>query len=254
MKADRFDALARLLSGRRTRRSIVRRGGVGIATATIAMAGRRRAAAQDATPVPAVVNRSFLFVQTFQSGTFEPKSGEADTYALTLIGGTGQTVYFSDRPDRLAGVVETAAFLAGLGFAPDDPPNAALVAQTETGEDILVLELFSPGYDEAVSTVTYDARVLADYAGVALASLAARRADQAIAPAFGAASLFIDGCGSGQCWDATVSSCVSCQCFNQGVQGCPCITGTQSPCVDPSMVCVANDPNLPGGQGSCWYP
>lgn len=43
-------------------------------------------------------------------------------------------------------------------------------------------------------------------------------------------------------------------CSQPGVQGCPCYTGTRYPCVDPNMVCVPDNPGLPGGSGSCWYP
>ena len=48
--------------------------------------------------------------------------------------------------------------------------------------------------------------------------------------------------------------CVSCQCFQMGVQGCPCVTGTQNPCYDPSMQCEIDPGSPPGSTGACWYP
>lgn len=48
--------------------------------------------------------------------------------------------------------------------------------------------------------------------------------------------------------------CVSCQCFQTGVQGCPCITGTQNPCYDPSMQCEITPGAAPGSTGACYYP
>ena len=257
MDAHRFDALTRALSGRLSRRRAVRRGVGGLA-ASLSAVGVRHGAAHEATPAvspeEAVENRAFLFVQTFESGTFAPKAGEDGVYTLTLNGEAGHTVYFSDRPSRLVGTVPTQAFLDGLGFPADNPPNAALVAQTEAGEDVLVVELLNPVYDEAAGTLTYDARVLADFAPTGLTTLAARQADAELAERFDAASLFIDSCPRHQCWDANSASCISCKCSRQGVQGCPCTTGTMQPCVDPNMVCEPDNPGMPGGSGSCWYP
>jgi hypothetical protein len=111
---------------------------------------------------------------------------------LTLSGAAAQTIYFSDRPARIVGAVPTATFLASLGFTPTDPPNAAVVAQTAAGEDILVVELFNPTYDEGAATLTYAARVLAEYAGERFGALPARRADDDLPASFGPTSLFID--------------------------------------------------------------
>jgi hypothetical protein len=141
----------------------------------------------------------FLFVQTFASGRWTPKQGEDGVYLLTLTGHADQTIYFADRPERITGVVPTERFLDVLGFTPADPPNAAVVAQTAEGEDVLVVELFNPVYQEksapdGSSTLTYEARVLADYEGSGLESFARQGADASLAATFGEASLFIDDC------------------------------------------------------------
>ena len=258
--ANRFDAWTRAMSGRLSRRRALRRGGAGLVGGVVGALGGGRGGAQEggpgATPGAAseIGNRAFLFVQTFRDGTFAPKAGEDGVYTLTLNGEAGHTVYFSDRPERLVGTVPTQAFLDGLGFPADNPPNAALVAQTEAGEDVLVVELLNPVYDEAAGTLTYDVRVLADFAPTGLTALAARQADAELAERFDAASLFIDSCPRHQCWDANSASCISCKCSRQGVQGCPCTTGTMQPCVDPNMVCEPDNPGMPGGSGTCWYP
>jgi hypothetical protein len=253
VNADRFDALAQMLATRLPRRGALQRGAASLVVGAGFAAGTRRANAQG-TPAAADAAGSDLFVQTFQSGTLTPKPGEAGSYTLSLQGGIGQTVYFSDRPARRLGLVPTAVLLDQLGFTPADPPNAALVAQTPTGEDILVIELMNPRYDAAAGTLAYDVQVLAHYAGEGLADLAARQDDDQFAPSFTTPHLFIDGCGKGQCWDGAVSMCVSCQCFQMGVQGCPCVTGIQNPCYDPSMQCEINPGSPPGSTGSCWYP
>jgi hypothetical protein len=255
MKATTFDALARMLADRLPRRRALHHAaaalvaGVGVATA------QRRVTAQ-ATPTADEdeATGSDLFVQTFRAGTLTPDPDASGTYTLSLEGSLGQTVYFSDRPARRVGVIPTPVLLEQLGFTPADPPNAALVAQTAVGEDILVVELMNPRYDEAAETLAYDVRLLADYAGSGLADLAARQADDQFAASFTTAHLFIDGCGGGQCWNSAVSMCVSCQCFQMGVQGCPCVSGTQSPCYDPNMQCESNPGSAPGSTGSCWYP
>ncbi len=258
MNADRFDALARASSARLPRRLALRQGAAALIAGASVTAMGQRVTAQEASPVasPAVEGEggSDLFVQSFGAGTLAPKSGESGVYTLTLEGATGQTIYFSDRPARRVGLVPTEALLEQLGFTPADPPNAALVAQTAAGEEVVVVELFDPSYDEAAGTLTYGARILADYAGGALADFARREEGAEPAPAFETAHLFIDGCGRGQCWDGTVSMCVSCSCFQTGVQGCPCIAGTLNPCYDPAMQCETNPGSPPGAVGACWYP
>lgn len=135
-----------------------------------------------------------MFVQTAQRGSFGPKPGEPGVYELTLENTSAQTIYFSDRPDRIVGTVPTDTFLEALGFTPADPPNAALVAQTDNGEGILVVELLNPRWDMDQGTLTYDVRVLNDYQGDGLGHLVERQVDTELAETFEHASLFIDDC------------------------------------------------------------
>lgn len=214
MDTNRFDAWTKTLTGRLSRRNALKGSGLSLGAAALGAAGLRRATAQDATPVatPDPLGDGdrtyFLFVQTFASGTLQAHPTEAEAYTLTLTGGPAQTVYFSDRPERIVGTLPTTQFLDGLGFSPANPPNAALVAQTDAGEDIVVVELLNPVYTEGFGpdgavTLTYDVRILDDYAGDGLAHLAARQDDAALPESFGAASLFIDDCADAdplQCW------------------------------------------------------
>ncbi len=86
--------------------------------------------------------------------------------------------------------------MEGLGFPDDNPPNAALVVETADGEtEIAVVELFSPAYDEATHTATYEVAVLEEWEtelGVGLTQTPADLA--AFGDRFGAAHLFIDDC------------------------------------------------------------
>lgn len=180
-----------------TRRSAI--GAAGAAAASVAVAPLARA--QEATPVSATPVAGtagdklfFMFVQTAQAGSFMPKDGEEGVYQVTLEGADAQTIYFSDRPDRIVGNLPTDQFLDGLGFSPENPPNAAIVAQTDAGEDILVVELLNPVWDGAARTLTYDVRVLADYQDDGLGHLAEQQEGAELPTSFGHTSLFIDDC------------------------------------------------------------
>ncbi len=117
---------------------------------------------------------------------------------MTLAQGLGQTIYFSDRPERIVGTSPTTTFLAGLGFSAENPPNAALVVEPLPSEtDIAVVELFNPVYDEATHTATYDVKALAEWRDALGVGLTEEPADlAALGSSFGAAHLFIDDCSN----------------------------------------------------------
>jgi hypothetical protein len=225
MDAGRFDTYTRTIARRMSRRGAVVTGSVGLGAALMSRLAPA-AIAQDATPVveEAGGDVQVLFVQAFGSATIVPGSGSAGEFSITLEGGTGQTVYFSDRPDRLVGTLSDRQFLDGHAFDPADPPNAAIVTLAGDGEDILVVELFSPTLDTASGAVTYSARVLDGQPdGAALASLAGRQGDSTIGETLGPTTLFIDqltcgpdgsscnddsDCCSGYCCESSTTACV----------------------------------------------
>jgi hypothetical protein len=207
MDASQFDRITRLFAARRSRRQALAGGGAGLAAAALAATGRR-AAAQDATSpsgsAKSETDPKFLFVQSFQSGGFAPKDGGGDSFTLALADGLGQTVYFSDRPDRVVGASPTAKFLKNFSFGAANPPNAALVLETAPGDtDVVVMELTAPAYDEATKTATYAAKVLTDYEKLGVTFQERPKGPAEVHAEFGAASLFIDDCpdGSVDCYD-----------------------------------------------------
>jgi hypothetical protein len=243
MEPRRSGTLPQSLTSRLSRRTALRASGLGLAVG-LAATTSRQVSAQDGTATPNALNEdaSFLFVQSATSGTFAanpgagtpsadgtPTPGGGADYLLTLDGHTGNTVYFSDRPERIFGEAPTDRFLTGLGFTPNDPPNAALVTNDADGnEDILVVELLAPAYDAGSGTITYGVNLLSDYEG-GLDFVASRRQDEDLAPTFGTASLFIDDCpdisncyaglsevgplpgGSvGTCWSWSSMECLPC--------------------------------------------
>ena len=212
MNPEQFDRIAaRLAAHRANRRTTLRAGGVGLAVAALGVPGARLATAQAATPVageelPDTVHlgatadpSEFLFVQSFASGSIVPVAGKDDFFTLTLNGANSQTVFFSDRPERVFGLAPTTAFLDGLGFTPDNPPNAALMVKTEQGDDdVLIIELFDPQWDEASAILTYSVHVLSDYQASGLAFAALQQTDFQLSEQFGEGGLFVDSCAPGR--------------------------------------------------------
>jgi hypothetical protein len=200
MDTHRFDRVTKLFAHRRlSRRQALARTASGLAAGVLGATGLRAAAAQDAPATPEASGWEkipYLFVQSFRSGSIAPKANEEGIFTVTLEQGAGQTIYFSDRPARDVGAVPNAAFLDGLGFSEENPPNAALVVETAPGEtDIAVVELFNPVVTDDGAGVTYDIQVLANWQESVEFGFSEAPANLAeIEPSFGAAHLFIDDC------------------------------------------------------------
>jgi hypothetical protein len=100
-----------------TRRELL--AGAAMATSGLASADWNRANAAEESPKMG----QFLFVQTSKGMIFEKASNK-----LTLTGVSPITVFFTDRPERVAGNMKTAAFIPfwseGRDNFKSDPPNA----------------------------------------------------------------------------------------------------------------------------------
>jgi hypothetical protein len=206
MDASRFDQWTRQLSKR-----ISRRAALGTALAGLALTRTGHTSAQETgqngTPAADGEKPVFMFVQTAVAGRGEvnpsagtptsdgtPTPGSGAPFLLTLEGHSGQTVYFSDRPERIVGSVPSEDFLDTLGFEIDNPPNAALVAEFEAGQGVIVMELMMPTYDEEAGTLTYGVEGLGTFAGSGLEPVARDQVVEHLPAEFGAAALFIDDC------------------------------------------------------------
>ena len=83
----------------------------------------------------------FLFVQTAGAMSFDKAAGK-----LTLHGVGGTTLFFSDRPERVAGNMQTSAFIPFWSKGKDsflsDPPNAdlSIIEGSELKLVVVVLE------------------------------------------------------------------------------------------------------------------
>jgi len=135
---------------------------------------------------------SWLASQTADSGRIEFTDGRAT--GLVMEGVDPHTIMFSDRPDRLADVVDTGGFTDRWDemFA-DSAPNAVLVEHLPSGPtDSLVVVLSRPVFDRASSTLRYDIEVLADERPPDSVQGLAGEVHEEAPGDFRSASLFID--------------------------------------------------------------
>ena len=131
------------------------------AAATAALAAEigpaRSQTAQAPPAADASGNADFLFVQTARRMTFERGAGRLVLHDVSPV-----TLFFSDRPDRIAGNMRTAAFVPFWSKGRDsflaDPPNADL-SIVEGGElRQVVMVLRNPVLEG--SNLTYTVQVL----------------------------------------------------------------------------------------------
>lgn len=114
--------------------------GLSVAAAAAALAAARPVQAEDAKPM-------LMFVQLASS----VKVDEA-AKTVRLVNVTPHTLYFADRPERLAGHIRMAAYLeewtskAGKDNFAADPPNAALSVYEEgqNNNSLAIIEISNP--------------------------------------------------------------------------------------------------------------
>ncbi len=153
-----------------------------------------------------------LFIQTFERGSMVRQGAASDMFTLTLEGVATTTVYFSERPERIAGLVDTADFVDDRVFSSANPPNAALAAMAEGGQEVIVVDLRTPRYEPTTRVAIYDASPIADYEREGLAFLARMQTDTLLDATFAAGNLFVDqiacqpsGSVAGRCSDCCSS-------------------------------------------------
>jgi hypothetical protein len=194
---------------------------------------------------------SFMFVQEAESGTFIESAN--NTYILTLLNVNPYTIYFSDRPYLIAGSVPMQLFLDGFNWGPENPPNAAVVLRdANESEDVVIVQLTDPHYDEDNATLAYTATILENYTGDGLAYYTPK-GDEAIPEAFSAVAVFIDGCPDVtiNCGSTSTGNSILCKiCGTARVgQWWDWLTGKcYTLCDNNSLVCNKQFPDCCGGQ------
>jgi len=100
----------------------------------------------------------FLFVQTATGATLNG--------TLTLTGVADMTIYFADRPVRVAGRTSTEDFLTLFepsGTFSEDPPNAALECEVDGMATTTIVTITMPALsttNDGMMTLTYEANVV----------------------------------------------------------------------------------------------
>jgi len=110
------------------------------------------------------------YVQTSPSTDVKPIPGQNDSYVIKLKNVTPYITYFSDRPNRIIGQLETVSFVnkwqTGSDSFSKDAPNAVLSGVvkgwTKNHTVNIVVELTQPVYDVKDQTLSYHAHVLRD--------------------------------------------------------------------------------------------
>jgi hypothetical protein len=205
MQPTRFDRLSQSLGARLTRRVTVATS-IGSASAiTILQSSRASQATPVASPVasPTTVTPgpTFLYVQSFGGGTLTKATDGVDRFLLVLEDAPASTIAFADRPSRKVNAFPTDTLPEAISFDPGDPPNAALVTTSDTGETmVIVVEMLEPTYDPVAHTLSYPVSDLDDFSLIDDGLAASVRSVHDMPARFGAASLFIDsgdgdGCG-----------------------------------------------------------
>jgi hypothetical protein len=115
----------------------------------------RSAFAQGAPDAPKMAD--FLFVQSAKGITYDKASSK-----ITLTGVSPVTVFFTDRPERVAGNMKTTAFIpfwsAGKDSFKSDPPNADISFIDADKVRQVVVELQDPVLNG--DNLTYTVKVL----------------------------------------------------------------------------------------------
>ena len=127
------------------------------AAALVASAAPLKSALAQAS-APATKNPDFLFVQNAKSMTFDKAKGRITLHDVSPV-----TIFFSDRPDRIAGNMSTSAFVPFWSTGKDsflkDAPNAnlSILEKGSTLADVVVV-LQSPVLSG--SNLSYDVKIL----------------------------------------------------------------------------------------------
>lgn len=102
-----------------------------------------------------------LFTQNATAGTLSPDAARPGEFRLALTGVAAQTIWFTERPARRAGVYATPAAIKRIGFDGKNAPNAVInLIEGEKTQDTLAVTLRDPVYDEQQATLQYRVKPL----------------------------------------------------------------------------------------------
>ncbi len=116
-------------------------------------------------------NSELIYIQQAKVAELSHNPNRLGTYLLKVSGSDKTLVYFSDKPDRVAGTLTLSQFVKtwqNSTAVQDNQPNAVISymefkATTECGVGADILQLSNPKYDAGTDTVTFEAKPLHEY-------------------------------------------------------------------------------------------
>ena len=115
---------------------------------------------------PKSKNIAAQFVQTAKSATIVSIAEVKGEYKITLTNVDPYVSFFSDRPERVTGMLPLVEFIKDWNSDTKnsmrrDPPNVAIEGMQTSGEPIQLLGVLSqPKYEQAVGKMTYRFKLL----------------------------------------------------------------------------------------------
>ena len=114
---------------------------------------------------------SLIYIQQAKSATLEKSPKGCNYFTLEVFQNEPTVVYFSDKPDRAAGMISLTQFLKVWSNDPNmqsDHPICVMsyvnfTPKVQTGVSVDVLELYNPKYNEEKESVIFEAKSLHDY-------------------------------------------------------------------------------------------
>ena len=140
---------------------------------------------------------SVLYTLSADTGALTPVEGSATDFTLVLFAADRHTVWFSDRPARLSGTLDTADLVddwAGFGFVADPPTVAVVLHEAGGSADTLVAEVSEPAYDASTGDFSATVRVLDELTGQGADAFEhfSSTADAGLPPSFAGVSIFVN--------------------------------------------------------------
>ena len=111
---------------------------------------------------------SYAFIQTAKIALIQPKLGHPDQYEIRLEKTSPFITYFSDRPNRVTGVMSLDQFLSawnkGIDSFKVDPPNVTVSGENEKDSNLFfILEFTHPQFSKKSNQMTYDIKFISPH-------------------------------------------------------------------------------------------
>lgn len=147
-----------------------------------------------------------LYVLEGLSGELR-KDGEI--HQLTIQGVDAELIYFSDRPDRIAGEVAISDWLRDFPFGPVAPNAAVVIENGAPEQNVIIVSLSKPRYDASTASIQFQVEIIPASRSGDLLDFN-YDADEILPEYFGKVVIFID--------DESVERCAMAVAYDTAIQ------------------------------------